>query len=66
LWIAVNEGRIVVMSRSGELSTFTRSDRWLNYPTAVAFGGRSRLYIENGAFEGGTPNILVATVGPRT
>lgn len=45
---------------------FADGSTWLNYPTTMAFGpphqGRTTLYIENGAFEGGTPNILAKKV----
>ncbi len=67
MWVAANENRLLRLSRDGSLLRFADGSTWLNYPTTMAFGpehgGRTTLYIENGAFEGGTPNVLARKVG---
>ncbi|MGZ6545659.1 MAG: SMP-30/gluconolactonase/LRE family protein [Actinomycetota bacterium] len=66
MWVAANENRLLRLSPTGSLFRFADGSTWLNYPTAMAFGpqrqGTMTLYIENGAFQGGTPNILAMKV----
>ncbi len=66
MWVATNEDRLLRLSPDGSIFRFADGAAWLNYPTTVAFGvplrGTTKLYIENGAFEGGTPNILATKV----
>lgn len=69
MWVAANENRLLRLSPTGSLYRFTHGSTWLNYPTTMAFGpqhpGRMTLYIENGAFDGGTPNILATKIRMR-
>lgn len=55
--------RLVRAGRGGKLHAVAQDTPWMNYPTAVVVGrgqhDHPRLFLENGAFEGGTPNITV-------
>ena len=57
--------RLLRLSPTGHLAVLLNSPPWFNYPTAVviddARGSCGTLFIANGAFYGGTPNILALT-----
>jgi sugar lactone lactonase YvrE len=70
LWVAVNHstgGGLVRVTPDGSISSVASDPGWLDYPTQAAFGttpgSRTTLYIENGSYNNGTPNIVSVHVG---
>jgi hypothetical protein len=52
---------LLKFTQRGYLRVVAQDTRWLNYPTAVVvnpFSDHQTLFLENGAFYGGTANIL--------
>ncbi len=69
LWIVTNENGLLRLTPSGGLKAIATDPGWLDYPTMPVFGTvaglRTMLYIANGSFEAGTPNIAALAVGVR-
>jgi sugar lactone lactonase YvrE len=69
LWVAVNgpdSGRLVKLTTTGTLAVFADRPAWLDYPTQPVFVPSAKtlgLYVENGSYMNGGPNV-VAFGGP--
>jgi sugar lactone lactonase YvrE len=66
LWVAVcgtydEPGQIVVVHANGDVSTVAALDESMDYPTALAFGGAGTVYLLNGSYFNGTPNVVAFT-----
>ncbi len=67
LWVAVNHrtlpdgsmdmGHLVTVNRHGTVSDVARLDGIVDYPTQVLFGHGDRMFVVNGSYFYGTPNI---------
>jgi len=67
LWVAVNHrtlpdgsqdtGHLVTVDRHGTVSDVARLDGLVDYPTQVLFGHHDLLFVVNGSYFSGTPNI---------
>jgi hypothetical protein len=68
LWAAINSNKIGTV-RHGEFRLPADNPGWLDCPTMVAFGTtlktRTNLFVSNGGFNNGTPNIVSVDVGVR-
>jgi len=69
LYIAVNDNRLMRLAPHGALTQLAAQKDGLTYPTMPAFGTtcgtRTTLYLTNGAFNGGTPDIVALDAGVR-
>jgi sugar lactone lactonase YvrE len=69
LWLVTNTNGLLRLGPRGALSDVENNPGWLDYPTQPVFGTtpgmRAMLYIANGSFNNGTPNILALNVGVR-
>ena len=69
LYIAVNDNRLMRLAPGGALPQLAAEKNGLTYPTMPAFGTtrstRTTLYLTNGAYYGGTPDIVALHVGVR-
>jgi sugar lactone lactonase YvrE len=69
LYITVNNNRLMRLAPGGALTRLATKDNGLLYPTMPTFGTtpatRTTLYITNGAFYKGTPNIVAFHAGAR-
>ena len=72
LWIAVNHesgGALARVARDGSVTVVASDPGWLDYPTQPVFGttgsAKATLYVENGAFFSGAPNVIALDVGVR-
>jgi len=69
LYIAVNDNRLVRLASDGALTQLAAKSDGLAYPTQPAFGTtgstRTTLYLTNGAYYGGTPDIAAEDIGVR-
>ena len=67
LYITVNVNRLVRLAPDGGLTPLATKNNGLAYPDGPAFGTtpatRTTLYITNGAFHGGTPDIVAFNAG---
>jgi len=65
----VNVNRLVRLAPDGGLTQLAAKNNGLAFPDGPAFGTtpttRTRLYITNGAFHGGTPDIVAFDAGVR-
>ena len=72
LWLAINgqydEGynlavlpTLVVVDAKGHLTTAATPTDSLDYPTAVVLGRHRMLFVSNGSFMNGTPNVVALT-----
>ena len=63
LWppLMVTPPEVVVVHANGGVSTVATPDDSLDYPTAVAFGDRGTLYVLNGSYFDGAPNLVAFT-----
>jgi sugar lactone lactonase YvrE len=52
---------VVVVHAHGRVSTVVTPDGSLDYPTAVAFGGPGTVYLLNGSYLNGAPNLVAFT-----
>ncbi len=62
LWVTVNgpgTGRLVVVSPSGHVVVMADQPAWLDYPTQPVLVLPGTLYIANGSFDNGAPNVTV-------
>ena len=69
LWVATNgqydeeydlvvPPALVVVDREHGVTTVETPDGALDYPTALAFGSRGRVYVANGSFVNGAPGVV--------
>ena len=69
LYITVNVNRLVRLAPDGGLTQLAAKNNGLAFPDGPAFGTtpttRTTLYITNGAFHGGTPDIVAFDAGVR-
>jgi sugar lactone lactonase YvrE len=68
LWVAVNTGAIVTVGRDTSVSVLAIPANSLDYPTQAVFGtgnNRTTLFVTNGSFDLGTPNLIAIDIGPR-
>ncbi|MGZ4198609.1 MAG: SMP-30/gluconolactonase/LRE family protein [Thermoleophilia bacterium] len=69
LWLVTNANGLMRLGPKGGLSHVASDPGWLDYPTQPVFGTtpatRTLLYIANGSFDNGTPNVLVLNAGVR-
>lgn len=72
LWIAVNHesgGALARVTRDGGVTVTVSDPSWLDYPTQPVFGptgsAKTSLYVENGSFYNGTPDVIALDVGVR-
>jgi sugar lactone lactonase YvrE len=69
LWLVTNTNGLLRLGPAGALSRVATNPGWLDYPTQPVFGTtpstRTTLFIANGSFTNGTPNILALNVGVR-
>ena len=72
LWIAVNHesgGALARVTQDGSVTVVASDPGWLDYPTQPVFGtkgsAKATLYVENGAFFSGAPNVIALDVGVR-
>lgn len=68
LWVAVNSptsGRLAVVLPTGRVFVPVDQPAWLDYPTQPVFGFPLTLYVVNGSFDNGAPNVI-ALGSPRT
>jgi sugar lactone lactonase YvrE len=77
LWITTNHsagvnpagtsGGLYRLSPHGTLETIASSPDWLDYPSMPVFGTtpdtRTTLFVTNGSFENGTPNLIALDAG---
>lgn len=67
LYITVNVNRLVRLAPDGGLTLLAAKNNGLAFPDGPAFGTtpttRTTLYITNGAFHGGTPDIVAFNAG---
>lgn len=67
LWVAVNSGLLARVDPSGDVTVVTDDEAWLDYPAQAAFGRTGRntttLYVLNGAFFNGCPNVVALDAG---
>jgi sugar lactone lactonase YvrE len=69
LWMVVNTNAIFRLNASGVLHQLSVGVSWLDYPTQPVFGTareqRHTLYVTNGSFNNGTPNVIAVKVKSR-
>lgn len=69
LWAVTNANGLLRLGRAGTLRQVASDPGWLDYPTQPVFGtapGRhTTLYVSNGSFDNGTPNVVALHVGAR-
>lgn len=56
-WSVVDPGRIVVVSKSGEVTQAQTPEGSLDYPTALVIGDHGSVYVSNGSFLYGEPTV---------
>ena len=68
LWVAVNTGAIATVGRDSSVSVLSIDPSSLDYPTQAVFGtgnNRTTLFVTNGSFDVGTPDLIAIDLGRR-
>lgn len=62
-WVTVNagDGSLVIVSRFGHVRTAKTPAGALDYPTQAVIGCRGTVYVANGSYFNGTPNVVALT-----